>query len=101
MEDPTQLAHVILTPGADADSSVTSTVKLFAFTTDAPRSLSSGIEIGEIIFASRSITHTIEQPDSLPANVESVVIWVEEVTSTNTSQDDPTMQIAEVEMVGW
>lgn len=101
LEDPTQLAHVILTPGTGADSSVTSTVKLFAFTTDAPRSLSSGIEIGEIIFASRSITHTIEQPDNLPANVESVVIWVEEVTSTDTSEDDPVMQIAEVEMVGW
>ena len=101
LEDPTQLAHVILTPGPDADATVTSTVKLFAFTTDAPRSLSSGIEIGEIIFASRSITHTIEQPGNLPANVESVVIWVEEVTSTNTAQKDPAMQIAEVEMVGW
>ena len=101
LEDPAQLSHVILTPGANADPTVTSTVKLFAFTTDAPRSLSSGIEIGEIIFASRSITHTIEQPDNLPSDVESVVIWVEEVTSTNTSQADPTMQIAEVEMVGW
>ncbi|WJY93497.1 putative peptidoglycan biosynthesis protein MviN [Corynebacterium faecale] len=107
LEDPTQLAHVVLTPGAGADASVTSTVKLFAFTAAEPTALSQGIEVGELVFSSRSLAHRVAQPDNLPADIRSVVIWVDEVNSTasdsdsDSDDDEATMQIAEVEMAGW
>ncbi len=101
LEDPAQLAHVVITPGSGADSKVTSTVKLFAFDSTDPTSLSEGIELGEVEFSARSIAHSIEKPANAPDDAQSVVIWVENVTSSDSDEDDPTMQIAEVEMAGW
>jgi putative peptidoglycan lipid II flippase len=101
LENPAQLAHVVLTPGSGADSAVTSTVKIFAFDSTNPTSLSEGIELGEVEFSARSIAHRIEKPDNVPDDTESVVIWVEDVTSSDSDEDAPTMQIAEVEMAGW
>lgn len=80
---------------------MTSTVKIFAFDSTNPTSLSEGIELGEVEFSARSIAHRIEKPDNVPDDTESVVIWVEDVTSSDSDEDAPTMQIAEVEMAGW
>ena len=80
---------------------MTSTVKIYAFNDASPHSLSEGIEIGTVDYSGRSLSHSIRDSSKLPGQVESVVILVDEVHSSQTSDTNPQMQIAEVQLVGW
>ncbi|WP_231686562.1 murein biosynthesis integral membrane protein MurJ [Corynebacterium deserti] len=101
LADPALLDRIILTTGDGADTSVTSSVKIYAFNNANPRSLSEGIEIGTVDYSGRSLSHSIRDSSKLPGQVESVVILVDEVRSSNASATTPEMQIAEVELIGW
>lgn len=101
LSTPARLDRVILTTGTGSDSNVTSTVKIYAFNDASPHSLSEGIEIGTVDYSGRSLSHSIRDSSKLPGQVESVVILVDEVHSSQTSDTNPQMQIAEVQLVGW
>ncbi|ANE05185.1 lipid II flippase MurJ [Corynebacterium crudilactis] len=101
LSTPARLDRIILTTGSGSNSSVTSTLKIYAFQDSSPHSLSEGIEIGTVDYSGRSLSHSIRDSSKIPGSVESVVILVDEVHSSQTSNTDPEMQIAEVELVGW
>ncbi|BAU97447.1 virulence factor [Corynebacterium suranareeae] len=101
LSTPAQLDRIILTTGSGSDSSVTSTVKIYAFQDASPHSLTDGIEIGTVDYSGRSLSHSIRESSKLPGQVESVVILVDEVHSSKADSTSPQMQIAEVQLVGW
>lgn len=101
LDNPAKLDRVILTTGTNADPEVTSQLKIYAFQDANPTMLSEGIAIGTVDYLGRSLSHSIRESSELPGKVESVVIMVDEVHSSNPSTVNPETQIAEVELVGW